>query len=51
MATYHGKIGAALRKLARNGLVTAADFGSILGVPKRIELMLDGAAPERSLCA
>lgn len=53
MEFYHDRVTAALKGLARDGIVTAADFGAFMGmgVPPMIKKMLGGITAERNSCA
>lgn len=52
MNIYHDRIVAALRRLGRDGLVSASDFATFMGtgVPAAITEMFDGVVPERQAC-
>jgi len=52
MKTYGDKIVVALRKLARDGLISPADFSSFLtGPSENIKRMFGATAAERNVCA
>lgn len=53
MQPYNDKIVADLRKLASNGVITAADFGGFMGmgVPDRIVSILKGVNVETPICS
>lgn len=53
MRVYHNRIAAALKRLGRDGLVSAADFATFMGtgVPATITEIFDGVVPERQSCA
>ena len=52
MKVYHDRIAAALRKLARDGIVSATDFAGFMGtgVPKTISEVFKDVTPERQVC-
>ena len=53
MTLHHQRVADDLRALARDGIITAADFGAFMGmgVPARIEKLLGGIPVERQACA
>jgi hypothetical protein len=53
MLGYHNRVADGLRSLARDGLVTEADFGAFLGmgVPPMVKRMLKDIAPAANGCA
>lgn len=53
MRVYHDRIAAAMRRLGRDGIVSATDFSTFMGsgVPASITEMFDGVVPERQVCA
>ena len=53
MQIYHAKVAAALKSLARNGVVSASDFAGFLGwgVPDNVKVIFGNVQAERSICA
>ena len=53
MKVYHDKIAAALRRLGRDGILSASDFATFMGtgVPQSITEIFDGVEAERHVCA
>lgn len=53
MQVYHSRIAEALKRLGRDGLLSAADFATFMGtgVPSTITEIFDGVTPERHACA
>ena len=53
MLSYHNRVADGLRGLARDGLVTEADFGAFLGmgVPPMVKRMLKDVTPAANACA
>jgi len=53
MDSYKAKVSAALRKLARDGIASPADFSGFMGAspPEHIVKMFGGTAATRNLCA
>jgi hypothetical protein len=50
MKSYDDRVRDDLRRLAGGKVITAGDFGSIMGTPERIVTMLDGAPARAALC-
>lgn len=53
MKLYHDRIAAALKRLGRDGIVSASDFAAFFGtgVPGPITDIFDGVVAERQVCA
>ena len=52
MRQYHATVAGSLKSLARDGVITAEDFGFMgMGVPARVKEMLDGVKVTRAACA
>jgi hypothetical protein len=50
MKSYHELVANGLKALGRDGIISANDFGGLLGVPAPITDVLGGITPERQLC-
>ena len=52
MQSYQTKVAAALKSLARDGLIAPSDFAGFLGgVPENIKAMFGSAGAVRNICA
>jgi hypothetical protein len=52
MKVYNDKIAAALKRLGRDGIVSASDFATFMGtsVPQAVAQIFEGVEPERHVC-
>ncbi|MEQ1771706.1 MAG: hypothetical protein ABL879_17900, partial [Devosia sp.] len=50
MQGYQKRVASALQKLARDGLMAPADFGTFVGVPETITTLFAGKTAQRNVC-